>query len=82
VLLVNLPNPLSYFGVSEGSSILRNDLYGGAALKIQDANSGVFEWENMVPYSETNVNIDDFECQFNEAYISPAPCVEITMATI
>jgi hypothetical protein len=82
VLLVNLPNSLSYFGMSVGSSILRNDLYGGAAIKVQDSNSGVFQWENMQPYGETNIKIDDFACQYNEAYISPAPCLEITMAKI
>lgn len=42
--MVNLPADDSYFGVVRSSGIELNNLYGGAVFKIQDANSGVFNW--------------------------------------
>ena len=43
VFLINLPRPRSQVLV-DTAEIAQNKLYGGAVLKVQDANSGVFNW--------------------------------------
>ena len=60
-------------------------MYGGAVFKVQDANSGVFDWTAISGEEAgkiNNVKFNDLDCQENTAYHSPAPCVELSASSV